>query len=77
MKIGRMTWHAKQQLRDRYGLEELPAGPRTFICSESNNRKMYRIGEVYFIWSKRTKHVVTCLTEEMAVKTADFYRSKY
>ena len=77
MKIKRLTQHARIQLRERYAIEALPPGPRIFICSESNTRKLYRVGEIYFIWSKHTKRVVTFLTKEMADKTAKFYRRRY
>lgn len=73
MKIKRLTQHARIQIRERYSMEALPPGPRIFICSESNTRKLYRVGEVYFIWSKHTKRIVTFLTKEMADKTAKFY----
>ncbi|TSA28605.1 hypothetical protein D4R71_00440 [bacterium] len=73
MRIKKLTWHAKRQLQERFNLRELPKGPRIFVCSESNNRKLYRIDQVYFIWSKATKKVVTFLTKEIAVKTAKFY----
>lgn len=73
MRIKQLTRHAKQQLWDRFNLSELPNGPRVFVCSESNNRKLYRIGVVYFIWAKKTKRIVTFLTKEIAEKTAKFY----
>ena len=73
MRIKGLTQHAKQQIKERFNLSELPKGPRVYICSESNNRKLYRVGEIYFIWAKRTKKVITILTKEIAEKTAKFY----
>ena len=73
MKIKQVIPHAKQQLWERYKLRQLPAGPRVFICSESTNRKLYRVGEVYFVWARRTSRIVTFLTKEMAARTAKFH----
>lgn len=72
MKIKQLTPHAKRQLWERYKLRDLPEGSRIFICSESTNRKLYRIGDVYLIWAKRTSRVVTFITKEMAEKTAKY-----
>lgn len=64
MRISRKLYgHAKERLMERFGIRALPQGKREFICSRSNNRKIYRIGEVYFVWRKSDKKVITFLTK--------------
>lgn len=58
--------HAKERLLERYGLTELPDGKRELIKIISYNRKIYRIGDVYFVWRKSDKRIVTFLTAEQA-----------
>ncbi len=56
--------HAKQRLLERYGLTKLPEGPRILVRCISNNRRIYRIGEVYFVWRKSDKKIITFLPKE-------------
>ena len=66
MRIKRLVPHAKQRLYERFGITELPKGPREHIATLSNNRRMYRIGEVYFVIRKSDHTVITCLSKEQA-----------
>lgn len=60
--------HAKLRLLERYGISKLPDGKRELVRIISTNRRIYRIGEVYFVWRKSDKRIVTFLTAEQVEK---------
>ena len=68
MRIKKLLPHAKQRLFDRFGLTQLPEGKREFVKSTSNNRKVYHIGEVYFVLRKSDHKIISVLTKEMVGK---------
>lgn len=59
-----MTPHARERLKDRFGLSELPAGARKLIKKTSLNRRIYQIGEIYIVIAKSNHRIVTVLTEK-------------
>ena len=63
-----ITPHAKQRLFERFGLKQIPEGKREFVRAISNNRRLWRAGEVFFIWGRETHKVVTALTADMVKK---------
>jgi uncharacterized protein YlbG (UPF0298 family) len=65
-----MYKHAKTRLLERFGISRIPEGKRVFVASQSNNRKIYRIGDVFFVWRKSDKKVITFLTKEQVKKQA-------
>jgi uncharacterized protein YlbG (UPF0298 family) len=65
MRISKKLYHhAKTRLIERYGEHRLPEGKKEFVFSLSNNRKIHKINEVYFIWRKSDKKIITFLTKE-------------
>jgi hypothetical protein len=65
MKISKhLIPHAQQRLYERFNMLRLPEGKRELIKSLSNNRKVYRVANVYFIWRKSDHKILTFLTEQ-------------
>ncbi len=58
-----LTPHAKQRLKERFGMRELPEGKREPVISLSNNRRIWRVGNVYYLWNKSNHKIVTVLEE--------------
>jgi len=58
----RLTAHAKERLKQRYGLERLPADSPVFVRAMSNTRKLWRIGRVYVVVSNSVKKIITVLS---------------
>lgn len=63
-----MTPHARERLKERFGLSELPTGTRKLIKRVSLNRRVYQIGEVYIVIAKSNHRIVTVLTEREAMR---------
>ena len=59
-----LTPHARERLKERFGLSELPSGPRKLIKKMSLSRRVYQIGEVYIVVAKSNHRIVTVLTEK-------------
>ena len=57
--------HAKQRLFERFGVTSMPnLEKKEFVISQSNNRKIYRCGDIFFVWRKSDKKIITFLKKE-------------
>lgn len=59
-----LTPHARNRLKDLFGLDSLPDKPYSYIEAQSNSKRVYRIDDIYFVYSKNAKKVITVMTEE-------------
>lgn len=62
MKLS-LTPHARQRLFERYGLTSLPKKRPVFVSTINNQRRVYKIDEMYLIIRKRDKKVITVSTK--------------
>lgn len=61
----RMLPHAKRRLFERFGLRKMPEGKHEALRLISNNRSLRRVGNVYYLWLKDKKKVVSVFTEKI------------
>lgn len=64
--------HCIRRLRERFGREDydeilkaIQQGEAEFIYRQSNTRAIFKIGELYAVYNRLRKTVITVMTEEM------------